>query len=104
VQPGAALEFYRDLTEISGYELETAGVLKEGRKFWALARIGKVLIPRHVANVHRTHVNVRRAVATFWWTAWRTEREGDSHRKEDVQTVADGTTLSAPGSCSCRRA
>lgn len=41
VQPRAVLEFYRDLTEISGYELETAGVLKEGRKFWALARIGK---------------------------------------------------------------
>ena len=26
---------------MSGYELETAGVLKEGRKFWALAKIGK---------------------------------------------------------------
>lgn len=41
VQPKAVLEFYRDLTEISGYELETAGVLKAGRKFWALARTGK---------------------------------------------------------------
>ncbi len=41
VQPRAVLEFYRDLTEISGYELETAGVLKEGRKFWALAKIGR---------------------------------------------------------------
>lgn len=41
VQPQAVLEFYRDLTEISGYELETAGVLKEGKKFWALARTGK---------------------------------------------------------------
>jgi phage/plasmid-like protein (TIGR03299 family) len=41
VQPRAVLEFYRDLTEVSGYELETAGVLKEGRKFWALAKIGK---------------------------------------------------------------
>lgn len=41
VQPRDVLEFYRDLTEISGFELETAGVLKEGRKFWALARIGK---------------------------------------------------------------
>ncbi len=35
------LEFYRDLTEVSGYELETAGVLKGGRKFWALARTGQ---------------------------------------------------------------
>ena len=35
------LEFYRDLTEQAGFELETAGVLKGGRKFWALARTGK---------------------------------------------------------------
>ena len=41
VQPKEVLEFYRDLSEISGFELETAGVLKEGRKFWALARTGK---------------------------------------------------------------
>ncbi len=41
VQPQQVLEFYRDLTEVSGYELETAGVLKAGRKFWALARTGK---------------------------------------------------------------
>lgn len=41
VQPREVLEFYRDLAEVSGFELETAGVLKEGRKFWALARTGK---------------------------------------------------------------
>jgi len=41
VQPKSVLEFYRDLTEISGFELETAGVLKEGKKFWALAKTGK---------------------------------------------------------------
>lgn len=41
VQPREVLEFYRDLTEVAGYELETAGVLKAGRKFWALARTGK---------------------------------------------------------------
>ncbi len=41
VQPQEVLEFYRDLTEYSGFELETAGVLKQGRKFWALARTGK---------------------------------------------------------------
>lgn len=38
VQPREILEFYRDLTEQSSFELETAGVLKGGRKFWALAR------------------------------------------------------------------
>ncbi len=41
VQPREVLEFYRDLTEVSGFELETAGVLKGGRKFWALARTGQ---------------------------------------------------------------
>ena len=41
VQPGEILEFYRDLTEIGGFELETAGVLAEGRKVWALARTGQ---------------------------------------------------------------
>ncbi len=34
VQPGEILEFYRDLTAYNGFELETAGVLREGRKFW----------------------------------------------------------------------
>ena len=41
VQPLEVLEFYRDLTEQFGFELETAGVLKQGRKFWALARTGQ---------------------------------------------------------------
>jgi phage/plasmid-like protein (TIGR03299 family) len=41
VQPREVLEFYRDLTERSGYELEAAGVLKGGRKLWALARTGQ---------------------------------------------------------------
>jgi phage/plasmid-like protein (TIGR03299 family) len=41
VQPSEILEFYRDLTEAQGYELETAGVLKGGRKIWALARTGQ---------------------------------------------------------------
>lgn len=41
VQPREVLEFYRDLTEISGFELETAGVLKAGKKFWALAKTGR---------------------------------------------------------------
>jgi phage/plasmid-like protein (TIGR03299 family) len=41
VQPKEILEFYRDITEQSGFELETAGVLKGGKKFWALARTGQ---------------------------------------------------------------
>lgn len=52
VQPKEILEFYRDLTEQSGFELETAGVLKGGRKFWALARTGQsaALKGRDVSN------------------------------------------------------
>ena len=41
VQPESILEFYRDLVECSGYELETAGVLKDGKKLWALAKTGQ---------------------------------------------------------------
>jgi|GEM_PF-1758606 len=41
VQPEEILSFYKDLTEAGGYELETAGVLKGGRKLWALARTGQ---------------------------------------------------------------
>ncbi|WP_442807677.1 DUF932 domain-containing protein [Trinickia soli] len=41
VQPESILEFYRDLTEVGGFELETAGVLKDGKKLWALAKTGQ---------------------------------------------------------------
>lgn len=41
VQPFEVLEFYRDLVGEAGFELETAGCLKGGRKFWALARTGE---------------------------------------------------------------
>ncbi|GAM31959.1 hypothetical protein P23_2479 [Acinetobacter calcoaceticus] len=52
VQPMEILNFYKDLTEQSGFELETAGVLKGGRKFWALARTGQssVLKGKDVSN------------------------------------------------------
>jgi len=38
LQPGDVMAFYRDLTEAQGYTMETAGVLKGGRRVWALAR------------------------------------------------------------------
>lgn len=41
VQPNEVLSFYKDLTEVGGFELETAGVLKGGQKLWALARTGQ---------------------------------------------------------------
>lgn len=41
VQPGAVLEFFRDLVDEAGFSLETAGTLFGGKRFWALARIGE---------------------------------------------------------------
>lgn len=38
VQPREVIQFYRDLTEAHGFQLETAGALKGGRKIWALAK------------------------------------------------------------------
>ena len=54
VQPKQILEFYRDLTEQSGFELETAGVLKGGKKFWALAKTGQTsaLKGKDVSNAY----------------------------------------------------
>jgi len=46
VQPREVLEFFRDLVSAGGMELETAGVLRSGKKFWALAKTGQsVLLP-----------------------------------------------------------
>ena len=44
VQPRVVLEFYRDLVSVGGFELETAGVLKGGKKLWALAKTGQETI------------------------------------------------------------
>ncbi len=46
VQPREVLEFFRDLVLAGGMDLETAGVLRGGKKFWALAKTGQsVLLP-----------------------------------------------------------
>lgn len=44
VQPIEVLEFYRDLVDTAGLELETAGVLFGGRRFWALANTKKMTV------------------------------------------------------------
>ncbi len=41
VQPYQILEFYRDLVGNAGFQLETAGCLFGGKKFWALAKCGE---------------------------------------------------------------
>ena len=40
VQPLEVLEFFRDMTTSRGWELDTAGVLFQGQKYWALAKTG----------------------------------------------------------------
>jgi len=40
VQPEEVVEFFRDLTSLHGFEMETAGSLDGGRKAWALAKTG----------------------------------------------------------------
>ncbi len=44
VQPKDVLGFYRDLVSVGGFELETAGILKGGKKLWALAKTGQETI------------------------------------------------------------
>jgi len=39
VQPNEVLEFFEQFVEVGGMQLETAGVLDEGRKLWALAKL-----------------------------------------------------------------
>jgi len=41
VQPREVLGFYRDLVSAGGFALETAGILRGGRKMWALAKTGQ---------------------------------------------------------------
>lgn len=41
VQPSEILEFFRDLTEASGFTMETAGCLFGGKKLWAMAKVGE---------------------------------------------------------------
>lgn len=40
VQPAEVLEFFREYVQTGDLELETAGSLAEGRRIWALARLG----------------------------------------------------------------
>jgi len=40
VQPGEVMDFFRELVEIGGFQLETAGALSDGKRVWALASVG----------------------------------------------------------------
>lgn len=41
VHPGEVLDFYADIVTRAGFAIETAGALRGGRKYWALASIGE---------------------------------------------------------------
>ena len=41
VQPGEVLGFFDELVKAGGFELETAGALRGGKRIWALARVGE---------------------------------------------------------------
>lgn len=38
-QPREVMEFFRDLIEVGGFKMETAGMLRGGATYWALAKI-----------------------------------------------------------------
>jgi phage/plasmid-like protein (TIGR03299 family) len=39
VQPSEVMDFFAKLSEIGGFELETAGALSDGKRIWGLARV-----------------------------------------------------------------
>lgn len=41
VQPEAVVGFFGDLAKTGGFSIETVGSLKQGRKIWALGRVGE---------------------------------------------------------------
>lgn len=51
VQPDDILGFFGELAASGGFSIETVGALKEGRRIWALARVGETarILDDHVA-------------------------------------------------------
>jgi len=41
VQPEQVMDFYKELIEANGFQMDTAGSLMDGKRIWALARIGE---------------------------------------------------------------
>lgn len=41
VQPAAVMDFFAQLVDIGGFQMETAGVLSHGRRVWALAKVNQ---------------------------------------------------------------
>lgn len=41
VQPKEVVEFFRDIAKVNGLELSAAGVIYEGKRYWATAKLGE---------------------------------------------------------------
>jgi phage/plasmid-like protein (TIGR03299 family) len=83
VQPAEILEFFRDLTEIAGFKMNTAGVLKGGVKVWAMADIGEPM-----AIVGNDLVMPRMLVATACDGSMRTLVKNVTERVVCANTLA----------------
>lgn len=51
VQPSEVLDYFADLSDRAGFQLETAGTLFGGKQFWGLANIGEELCIRDKRDV-----------------------------------------------------
>lgn len=61
VQPEEIVEFFRDIVEISGFEMETMGALSDGKRVWAMARVAE-----GAAVLGKDHVRPYLMVATSY--------------------------------------
>ena len=85
VQPIDVLEFFRDLIDHMGYQMETAGVLFDGQKYWAMANTGLA------ANIlGKDRIESRLLVATSCDGSLKT-----SVRPTSVRVVCDNTLRAA---------
>jgi len=66
VQPGDILGFFKELADKGDFQIETVGSLKEGRRIWALARIGEN------ASIMDDHIAPYLMVATSYDSAMAT--------------------------------
>lgn len=56
VQPNQVLDFFRDLCEANSLKMDTAGYIRNGLKFWALARTGNEVSVGKLADVVKQYV------------------------------------------------
>ena len=56
VQPRQVLEFFHDLCETNGLKMDTAGCIRDGVKFWALARTGNEVNVGSIRDVVKQYV------------------------------------------------